>query len=214
VSLSEMQTLFLWALLARGGSAEKVADVKVKIAKRERDALIAGGLIEVERRGRAVGLAVSEKGWAWANDNLAHALPARSTAGAAVLHGWLAHLQAFMQAKGLRLADILGGQASASSGSPGKAAQSDGHAALRERIRAAYLDVTGGTFNRRALLSNVRRRLGDVDRADLDEALKRMQRDEEASLMRLDNPIDIAEADREAAVQIGEEPRHILWISR
>jgi hypothetical protein len=41
-----------------------------------------------------------------------------------------------------------------------------------------------------------------------------MQREEEASLMQLDNRVDITDADRGAALQIGSEPRHILWISK
>jgi hypothetical protein len=32
--------------------------------------------------------------------------------------------------------------------------------------------------------------------------------------MRLDNTVEITEADRAAALHIGREPRHILWISR
>jgi hypothetical protein len=88
------------------------------------------------------------------------------------------------------------------------------YAALRERIREAYLDVTGGSFNTRALLSNIRERLPDVDRDALDGALKRMQRDDDASLMQLDNRAEITEGDRAAALHIGSEPRHILWITR
>ncbi len=57
-------------------------------------------------------------------------------------------------------------------------------------------------------------RLPEIDRSELDTALKRMQREEEASLMQLDNRTDVTDADRGAALQIGNEPRHIIWISR
>jgi hypothetical protein len=86
--------------------------------------------------------------------------------------------------------------------------------ALREQIRRAYLDITGGSFNKRALLSDIRRRLPALDREALDNVLKRMQREEDASLMRLDNQVEITDADHAAALHIGKEPRHILWISR
>jgi hypothetical protein len=89
-----------------------------------------------------------------------------------------------------------------------------GYPALRERIREAYLDSTCGRFNTRALLSDVREKLKDIDRATLDEALKRMQREQEASLYRLDNQAEITEADRAAAIYIGQEPRHLLWIEQ
>jgi hypothetical protein len=85
---------------------------------------------------------------------------------------------------------------------------------LRERIRTAYLAVTGGMFNKRALLSEVRKHLPNVDRATLDNALELMQRDGDATLMQLDNRPDITPADEEAAIRIGQEARHILWISQ
>jgi hypothetical protein len=53
-----------------------------------------------------------------------------------------------------------------------------------------------------------------LDREALDNVLKRMQREEDASLMRLDNQVEITDADHAAALHIGKEPRHILWISR
>jgi hypothetical protein len=85
---------------------------------------------------------------------------------------------------------------------------------VRVRIRQAYLELTGGRLNTRALLSDLRVRLKDIDRPALDEALKQMQREEEASLYQLDNQIEVTDADRVAAIYFGDEPRHILWIER
>jgi hypothetical protein len=56
--------------------------------------------------------------------------------------------------------------------------------------------------------------LRSIDRVTLDETLMRMQREQEASLYRLDNRIEITDADRAAAIYVGREPRHILWIER
>lgn len=220
VKLSEMQTLFLWAVLAKGGTSSSIGEIKPLLDKAAREALGGAGLITTAKRGRSLGVEVTDKGWAWAGDNLAAPLPVRSTAGSAILQGWLERLQVFMRARDVRLAEILGPQPAPAAGTDdhagatAPASPASDRATLRERIRNAYLDVTGGNFNRRALLSNLRRRLPDIDRATLDEVLKRMQHENEASLMRLDNPIDIAETDREAAIQIGSEPRHILWIAR
>src|SRR5262249_32236749 len=85
---------------------------------------------------------------------------------------------------------------------------------LREHIRTAYLAVTGGMFNKRALLSDVRKHLPNVDRATLDNTLELMQRDGDATLMQLDNRPDITPADEEAAIRIGAEAAYILWISK
>jgi hypothetical protein len=83
---------------------------------------------------------------------------------------------------------------------------------MRERIRAEYRSLAGGAFNKRVLLKDLRDRLSDVSREALDGALLRMAREEGTSLVELDNRREIQPSDRTAAIQIGGEPRHILWI--
>jgi hypothetical protein len=109
------------------------------------------------------------------------------------------------------LLDVLNAQ-------PGADAQpqprSLGYPDVRQNIRKAYLQLTRGRFNTRAHLSDIRQKLKNIAREALDEALMRMQREQEASLYQLDNRIEITEADRAAAIYIGREPRHLLWIER
>jgi hypothetical protein len=201
---AERQTLVLWALLANGGEAF-AKELKPGVDKVEREGLLNAGLIAVEKRKRgAYWLSVTDRGWRWAEDHLSDKLPDRSYAGTFILTAWLKHLQTFMRVSNTALADIL---------VPRKNIASD-YGELRERIRTVYLTVTGGMFNKRALLSDVRKHLPNVDRATLDNALELMQRDGDATLMQLDNRPDITPADEEAAIQIGQESRHILWISR
>jgi hypothetical protein len=209
---AERQALAMWALLGAGGAAYG-GQLKPEIEKAERSVLEKMGLIEAEKRTRgAIWLTVTEKGWDWAENHLAASLPDKSFAGAFVLQAWLTHLQAFLRARKLRLAEFFTAQSELPPVAPDLAPPVD-HAELRERIRATYLEIAGG-FNRRALLRDLRVRLDGVERSSLDEALKRMQREEEASLMQLDNRLDVTDADRRAALQIGNEPRHILWITR
>jgi predicted RNA methylase len=86
---------------------------------------------------------------------------------------------------------------------------------LSDRIIDAYLAVTGGQWNARARLADLRAQLPDVPRQLLDEALKDMElSDAAATLMPLDNRPDITDADRAAALHIGREPRHLFWIQR
>jgi hypothetical protein len=200
---AEKQTLVLWALLANGGEGFG-KELKPEVDKPERDGLLKAGLISVEKRNRAYWISVTDRGWRWAEDHLSDRLPDRSYAGTYILAGWLKHLQTFMRVSNTSLADIL---------VPRKDTTTD-YDTLREQIRTAYLAVTGGNFNKRALLADIRRRLPNVDRAALDNALELMQRQGDATLMQLDNRPDITSADEEAAIQIGQEARHILWISR
>jgi hypothetical protein len=219
-STPEKQTLILWALLARENAAGFQNELKPEPEKADREALELAGLITCERQGRyrRVWIEVTDKGWAWAADHLDANLPTGSPAGSAILQAWLTRLKSYLRARNVPLAELLGPQRprtvdtadiSAADTTPPSSYES-----LRARIRQAYLAVTGDQLNTRARLSQIRDKLKDIDRAELDEALKRMQREQQASLYPLDNQTEITEADQTAAIYFGGEPRHILWIER
>jgi DNA-binding PadR family transcriptional regulator len=219
-STPEKQTLILWALLVRDNGAGFQNELKPEPDKTDREALEIAGLIKCERRGRhrRVWIEVTEKGWAWAADYLDADLPTGSPAGSAILQAWLTRLKSYMRARNVPLAEIIGPQRVRTNDTNDIAISdttpASGYENLRARIRQAYLAVTGDQVNTRALLSQIRERLNDVDRVELDEALKRMQREQQASLYPLDNKTEITDADRAAAIYFGGEPRHILWIER
>jgi hypothetical protein len=210
VAPTEMQTLILWALLAKPGGASFQKDLIPEVKKPDRDALVGAGLITAVKQARLLRLEVTEKGWAWAAEHLDADLPKRSTAGCAVLQAWLTQLNLFMKGRHFALADFFNQQPPAEAAAPPPLDD----ATLPDRIRMVYLELTGGRFNTRALLRDIRDKLRDVGRGKLDEALTRMQRDQVASLYQLDNRIEITDADRAAAIYFGSEPRHILWIER
>jgi hypothetical protein len=199
--------------------------------KTARDGLEARGLIKVEKRssrnekGRLISgywMSVTEAGQAWAEENLA-AIPAKSQVAAPILQAWLSRLSTYMSVNGLPLKEVLSPQHRGSKETDSKhgaqaptpePAPALDYATLRARIRQAYLAVTGDRINTRARLRDIRKKLNDIDRPALDEALKRMQREQLASLYPLDNKTEITDADRNAAIYFGAEPRHILWIER
>jgi hypothetical protein len=208
--------------------------------KKARDGLERRGLIKAEPRktrneqGKAVNgiwITVTEAGLTWAEENLA-LMPAKSQAATPILREWLRRLSVHLDAHKIPIAKFLGlhrGGAMGPADSPAYGFHEDPPAvtlhrdplrlngdydALRARIRKAYLELTGGRFNTRALLRDLRQKLKDVARPLLDEALKKMQSKEEAILYRLDNQIEVTDADRAAAIHFGGEPRHILWIER
>jgi hypothetical protein len=207
---TERQALALWALLGEGGEGYG-GQLKPEIKKAERDALLRAGLIEAAKhKGGAWWLTITDGGWDWAEQHLADPLPEKTFGGAFVLRAWLSRLKDYLQTADIRLAEILATQARPTSG--GLAPLEYNHVALRERIRAAYHDVAGG-FNRRVLLRELRPKLADIDRRQVDAALMQMLRDDEASLMQLDYRPDVTDEDRAASLQIGNEPRHIIWIT-
>jgi len=212
--ISPLQTLILWALLARGGSSFQ-KDLKPEPKPKDRDPLVRARLISVEKRNRAIVLNVEDEGWRWAADHMDAELSVRSTAGAFVLRDLLARLAVFAKLRNLPLAEIL---AAAPPSSPARGVlhiePPTQPADLRERIRAAFLELTGGTLNTRVRLADLRALLPDLDCARLDEALSRISREDGTTLMQIDDRTDITESDRDAALYIGTEPRHLLWISK
>jgi hypothetical protein len=111
-------------------------------------------------------------------------------------------------------------QAIAKHGSPELARMFGGEmpiaqAPLRDRVIDAYQSVTGGRWNERASLDQLRARLPDVPREALDAELKRMHLDQPgAQLMGHDNPREITKAVKDAAVSFSGEPQHMLYITR
>lgn len=201
--------LAMWALLGEGGEAFG-GKLTPEIKKKERDALCKAGLVQVEKKKNgAYWLAVSDKGWEWAEQHLADPLSARSQGSAIVLRAWLSRVQKYMQARDLRLYELFAlNENTLKTGTPPAPKYVD----VRERIRSAYQEAAGG-FDRRLLLRNLRPKLADIDRHLVDSELLRMVRDGEASLMQLDYRPDVTDEDRVASVQIGNEPRHLIWIT-
>jgi hypothetical protein len=211
LALTRMQTLILWALLAKTGSASALKEIKPDVKKADREALASAGLVVSEKRGRDLWLTMTDKGRAWAANHLDADLPTHCPAASVVLQGWLTQLKTFMEVRNVALADVLNPQPAADAQPQPR---SLGYPDIRQNIRKAYLQLTRGRFNTRAHLSEIRQKLKNIAREALDEALMRMQREQEALLYQLDNRIEITEADRAAAIYIGREPRHLLWIER
>ena len=214
-STPEKQALILWALLVREGAAAFQNELRPEPERADRDALAAAGLIKHETRERRIWIEATDRGWEWAGRNLGAALPTNSSAGCQILQAWLTRLQAFMGARNLVLADVLGPQNSvrAPKVAPQPPAPPD-YATTRKRIRGAYLDLTGGRFNTSALLKDIREKLTDIDRESLDEALRRLHLEEGTTLSGLNNPQEITPAIRDAGLRFKGEPMYVLWITK
>jgi hypothetical protein len=193
------RALIVWALVTRGGRA-KQSELRPELTKPDREALIAAGSLRAETVGRALYVELTDRGWAWAGANTAARLPATGNAANIVLGQLLARLGTYMAARDVALADII---------LPAPAPPME---PLAERIRAAYLAETGGATGRRVRLAAIRARLPDAGHAELDAALIGLASTGAADLLPLDDPTTIGPADRAAALSIGVEARHLLWL--
>jgi hypothetical protein len=88
------------------------------------------------------------------------------------------------------------------------------YAVLCDRVRKAYLELTGGNLNKSVLLSDLREKLKGIDRPTLDAVLKRMHIEAGTSLRGLENPCDITPGIRDAEISFSGDPMHVLWITK
>jgi hypothetical protein len=210
--------LILWALLVRDGAGAFQNELRPEPDKGDRDGLVADGLIISDRRGprRRYWIEATDRAWVWAGENLGADLPKRSSDGSQVLQAWLTRLKAFMETRGIILAEILAPVAPLTPAPPPVATlptQLDG-AAVRERIRRAYLDTTAGRLNVRVPLSEIRNKVADINRATVDDALTRMHFEEGTTLSGMENPREITPAIRDAGLIFKGEQMFVLWITK
>lgn len=202
MALTKLQSLILFALVAKPGAGALQKDIKPDIKKADREALHKAGLIDIDKRGRAIWLEVNDRGWDWAQSNLGAPLPSGSTAGCEILQSWLSRLKLYLDAREIALADVL---------APSRPKVAP---ALPDRIRAAYLACSGGRLNERVFLSALRQHLADVGREKLDEVLRGLHARDGMHLSGSDNPRELTDENRAAVLVYKGEPMYVIWITQ
>jgi hypothetical protein len=198
------QILALWRMLFLG-ERPLAGDLAKRLGKRgrvERDQLVKAGVIEllaVEKPGRGKQSVVTEKGWAWAQENL-DAEISQSKLAAEVLEAVLKHLKRYMKTQGLALSEIIRPNPTCSG------------ADLETLVREVYFSLSGGRPNVRIRLSELRNGLQGVPRPDLDSTLLRMQGNGLLSLYGLDDPKEIRIEDKQSAINIAGFEKHIVYL--
>ncbi len=198
------QVLAIWRMLFMG-ERPLAGDLAKRLGKKgrvERDQLVTAGVIEllpVAKPGRGKRAALTEKGWAWAQENL-DAEVSQSKLAAEVLKAVLKHLKRYMETLGLALSEVIRPNPTYSG------------ADLEELVREVYFGLSGGRSNIRIRLSELRNGLQGVPRPDLDSILLRMQGDGLLSLYGLDDPKEIRIEDEQAAINIAGFEKHIVYL--
>jgi hypothetical protein len=209
-----LQVLFLWGLLARGGEGWK-ADLKPDLKTRYAPLRRAGLLEEEGRRHPDSGRArkwvrLSEAGWAWAQGHLDAPVSTRSSAAGPVLQAMLARLKVYLAAAGVPLAELICPPATGAEASA--LVPPAPPAGLPARVRAAYLASSGGRWGVRVRLTALRHSLRDVPRQDLDAVLLALARAERLALYPLDDPLELTDADHEAAIERLGQHFHLVYM--
>jgi hypothetical protein len=204
------------ALLALMTFVDKVSNPDIdaryqfKIEKKVRERLVDEGFITAyqakELRGAFVH-ELTEKGWRYCRDELAAEVPKGAHKGYRVLYGVLRCVDAHMTRSRLEMADVF-----VPDGVP-ESSQARGPVDVDEQIQSAYDSLVsrpGGWVS----LTRLRDALSHVSRHEVDEALLRLDLQPQTYLIPEANQKTLSTADREAAIRIGGEDKHLLSIER
>jgi hypothetical protein len=148
-----------------------VSKVKPELKPSEREKLAKEGFIEIEQRGRSKHIVLTDKIWERALDDLI-VEGTKSPYASTVLQHLLEKLKEYLQSHNISLAEFLHSQHKAITDSANIARAPED---LEEKIREAYLEVSGGSYNVRVRLSELRQHLSDIPRADIDRTLGGME---------------------------------------
>ena len=208
------------------GQEPAISKTTPPLSVKQRKELVAADLITLEKRGRSTHIRPTDKAWTWALDHLDQPVPRTLKLNAHALEGLLKGVKAHLKGTHLSLADLLRPPEARGKTAPDPEKEtpqnpeklnfssSRAEAPLEERIRTAYHELTGGTWQMRVRIADLHRFLGDVPMEHLARTLRRMQLQEDTALVLYpcDDPREIGPEDAAAAVDIGGEKNHILYM--
>jgi hypothetical protein len=180
--------------------------VGVDITGQRRHELGRRHLITTRRVGRAFAHELTDKGWNWCADELAGSPPSGAGSGGRALYAVLAGLDRYLERTNRKLADVFL-PATVGPVEPEPPAGPDAEV----RVRTAYrrLARRHGDW---VSLTDLRALLPDLDRSEVDAALRRMSRTPLVNIVPAANQKVLTPEDRAAAVRIGMADCHLIAI--
>jgi hypothetical protein len=163
-------------------------------------------LVESQKRGRGFVHVLTDQGWVRCVTELNVASPpARAGSAGAALYAVLAGLGRYIERSGLSLAEVFGdlGDSPRQSGTP----QPDVESLIRKAYRESAREPGGWVS-----LTELRSLLGGVAKADVDVALRHMNQLPDVNIVPESNQKMLTQADREAAVRLGGQEKHLISI--
>ncbi|UMP03539.1 hypothetical protein [Amycolatopsis sp. EV170708-02-1] len=201
--LGQKQTAAMLALMvvAREVSNPELREiVGFALDGKERRQLNGLDLVASEQRGRPFYHELTERGWAWCEEELSQeeAPQPRSSLGSA-LYVVLGGLGRHLRREKLRLADLFMPEVDLTVEE------------IESRIRIAYRKLSRSPRDWVALVE-LRPMLGEASTVDVDAVLKELSRSGQAHLVPESNRKALTAADHEAAIRIGGEDNHLISI--
>ncbi|UQU63413.1 hypothetical protein COUCH_31045 [Couchioplanes caeruleus] len=209
------------ALLIMMREAQEISNADLKnlrgleLKRENRENLRKLGLIEVREEKRRIHLNLSDKAWNRdVLDVIGTEAPARSGYQGAAIYAQVAALRQFLDASGMALSEYFT--------QPGEAQREPGQEPVAQRrihaldeivalIRKAY-DGLAQRPGDAVKLVRLRSELPGIERAQVDEALIALNTEAGVRVFAEANQKTLTDADRAAAVSIGNQDKHLLAI--
>ena len=213
--LSARERAVLFALLSAArklSNQELEALIGIRLEGKERRKLNDLKLVESEKPGRWFVHELSDAGWRWCAEELAAGAAGRPTSLERSLYLMLGMFERYMTAARLSLAEVASLDLKARPrGRHKRRDTAEGDGDLTARVEATYraLADCGGDFVK---LRELRERLTDIPRSALDGALESMFTAGRVNLIPQSNQQALTAADRESALRIGGEDKHLISI--
>lgn len=195
----EFQCLVLFAALS--GREFSKSELGIKMTVAQIDGYVADTrLLSTTGKGNKRVLCANAETLRWAGANLNVELAGKNKAVLTVLQLLRAKTAAYLNTNQISFSDFLGKPAIQPLNPV-------------EAIRRAYLELSGGSYEARILLKNLRKRLS-IDRDTQDKAFLDLIRSGEADFYPEDDPMSRTKEDDEAALILADRRRHLLYLHR
>jgi hypothetical protein len=188
---------------ARAVSNSELAErAGFRLDGKERRRLNDRKLVDSRKVGRTYTHELTDAGWDWCATHSSEGPQGRASSMEGALYAVLGGLVRYLEYSEQSLADVFQQRALEVPAKPGDTA---------ELIRAAYLRLASepGKFVK---LRELRTELSDIPRSEVDTALEGMYRAQQVNLVPQSNQQALTEADRESALRIGGEAKHMISI--
>jgi hypothetical protein len=203
LSVKERAVLFALMGEAREVSNSELAErAGFRLDGKERRRLNDRKLVDSRKVGRTYAHELTDAGWDWCATHSSEGPQGSASSMEGALYAVLRGLARYLEYSEQSLADVFQQRDPEGPEQPGD---------IAELIRAAYLRLASepGKFVK---LRELRAELSDVPRGGLDSSLEGMYRAQQVNLVPQSNQQALTQADRESALRIGGEAKHMISI--